>query len=80
MGGADYGYEEAEPEAEEMYAWSVGALWYSSGVLKHKADCARRRSPGVITEIPHLMAGSVYRLAGAGRGSAEGVCGGVMVA
>jgi hypothetical protein len=43
-------------------------------------DCAHRKSPGVLTEIPHLMAGSVYRLAGAGGGSAEGVCGGVVVA
>ena len=43
-------------------------------------DRAHRKSPGVLTEIPHLMAGSVYRLAGAGGGSAEGVCGGVVVA
>jgi hypothetical protein len=44
------------------------------------SDCAHRKSPGVLTEIPHLMAGSVYLLAGAGGGSAEGVCGGVVVA
>ena len=43
-------------------------------------DCAHRKSSGVLTEIPHLMAGSVYRLAGAGGGSAKGVCGGVVVA
>lgn len=43
-------------------------------------DRAHRKSPGVLTEIPHLMAGSVYRLARAGGGSAEGVRSGVVVA
>jgi hypothetical protein len=50
------------------------------GDVHGNVDCAHRMSPGVLTEIPHLMAGSVYRLAGAGGGSAEGVCGGVVVA
>lgn len=44
------------------------------------ADRVHRKSPGVLTEIPHLMAGSVYRFAGAGGGAAEGVCGGVVIA
>jgi hypothetical protein len=43
-------------------------------------DRAHRMSPSVLAGIPHLMAGSVYRLAGAGGGSAEVVCGGVVVA
>jgi hypothetical protein len=49
-------------------------------LMRCVSDCAHRKSPGVLTEIPHPMAGSVYRLAGAGGGSAEGVCGGVVVA
>ena len=48
--------------------------------VPQSSDRAHRMSPGVLAEIPHLMAGSVYRLAGAGGGSAEGVCGGVVVA
>jgi hypothetical protein len=43
-------------------------------------DGARRKSPGVLVEISHLMAGSVYRLAGAGGGASEGFGGGVVVA
>ena len=50
----------------------------------HRALCdidgAHRKSPGVLTEIPHLMAGSVYRLAGAGGGSAEAVGCGMVIA
>jgi hypothetical protein len=45
-----------------------------------RVDCAHRKSPGVLTEIPHLMAGSVYRLAGAGGGSAEAVGCGMVIA
>ena len=43
-------------------------------------DCAHRKSPGVLAEIPHLMAGLVYRLAGAGGGSAEAVGCGMVIA
>jgi hypothetical protein len=43
-------------------------------------DCAHRKSPGVLTEIPHLMAGSVYRLAGTGGGASEAIGRGVVIA
>ena len=55
--------------------------WCSCGDSHHPdADCAHRKSPGVLTEIPHLMAWSVYRLAGTGGGSAEAVGCGMVIA
>ena len=59
--------------------------WISLSVLPPsvglgRRHCAHRNSRGVLAEIPHLMAGSVYLLAGAGGGWAAGVCGGVVVA
>ena len=56
------------------------ALTFSYACQTEPSRRFRRRNLRQSPEIPHLMAGSVYRLAGAGGGSAEGVGGGVVVA